>query len=128
MEKNLFAQLLESVNEADEIIRGKKKASRQFEVNADSVKEIRNATGLSQANFAKIIDVPITTIQNWEQGRRVPTGPARVLLGAIRRDPATMMAALTVDKLSAVKTMTRAKGVGVSIAAKRATARRRRQA
>lgn len=55
---------------------------------------IRKATGLSQARFAKAIDVAVGSLQNWEQGRREPEGPARALLRAIHNDPRHVLAAL----------------------------------
>jgi putative transcriptional regulator len=48
---------------------------------------IRRTTGLSQAAFARRIGVPVATIRNWEQGRRSPQGPARVLLALLDRNP-----------------------------------------
>ncbi len=51
------------------------------------VQAIRKRTGLSQPNFAKSIGVPVATLRNWEQGHRTPTGPARVLLRLIERNP-----------------------------------------
>ncbi|MGA9581979.1 MAG: helix-turn-helix domain-containing protein, partial [Allosphingosinicella sp.] len=44
-------------------------------------------TGLSRAAFARHIGVPIGTLRNWEQGRRCPDGPARVLLAMLDKDP-----------------------------------------
>jgi putative transcriptional regulator len=49
---------------------------------------------LSQAKFAKVLDVEVRTLQNWEQGHRNPTGPARALLRAIEKDPKHVLAAL----------------------------------
>lgn len=51
------------------------------------VAAIRETTGLSQAKFAEWISVSKRTLENWEQGRRVPHGPARVLLAIIRKEP-----------------------------------------
>ncbi|MFC1456403.1 helix-turn-helix domain-containing protein [Microvirga arabica] len=51
------------------------------------VAAIRNKTGLSQAAFARRIGVPVGTIRNWEQGRRSPQGPARILLALLDRNP-----------------------------------------
>lgn len=96
MNKNLFAELLESVEQAGEIIRGERAASREFNVDAVEIKKIRAVTGLSQPNFAKILDVDVGTLRNWEQGRREPTGPARALLRAIKKDPEHVMRALAV--------------------------------
>ena len=51
------------------------------------VPAIRARTGLSQAEFATFIGVKKATLLNWEQGRRKPDGPARVLLALIDKDP-----------------------------------------
>jgi putative transcriptional regulator len=84
---SFFDELMQSVQQMDEIRRGERQPSRQFVVDALSVKEIRKSTGLSQVRFAEMIDVQIATLRNWEQGRRVPTGPAKALLRAIHNDP-----------------------------------------
>lgn len=94
MEKTLFNELLESVTQMDEIVRGERAPSREFHVDATDIKRIRQSTGLSQAKLARLIDVPITTLQNWEQGRREPSGPARALLRALERDPEHVLRAL----------------------------------
>ena len=94
MEKKLFNRLVESLIQMDEIVSGERSPSREFFVDALKVKEIRRATGLSQAGFAKAIDVPVGTLQNWEQGRREPEGPARALLRALHNDPSHVLAAL----------------------------------
>jgi putative transcriptional regulator len=54
---------------------------------AIDVAAIRNKTDLTQAAFALRIGVPVGTIRNWEQGRRAPQGPARVLLALLDRNP-----------------------------------------
>jgi putative transcriptional regulator len=55
------------------------------------VAAVREKTGLSQERFAAAFGLNVHTLRNWEQGRRVPDGPARMLLLAIDREPATMM-------------------------------------
>lgn len=95
MEKNLFDRLVESMTQMDEIDRGERQPSREFHIDAVQVKKIRQATGLSQAMFAKRIDVAVGTLRNWEQGRREPEGPARALLRAINNDPEHVLAALS---------------------------------
>ena len=89
-----FDELLESVQQMDEIHRGERQPSREFTIDAMRVKEIRKATGLSQAGFAAVLDVQVGTLRNWEQGRRAPTGPARALLRAIHNDPEHVLQAL----------------------------------
>ena len=54
---------------------------------AVDVAAIRKKTGLSQAAFGRRIGVPVGTIKNWEQGRRSPQGPTRVLLALLDRNP-----------------------------------------
>jgi putative transcriptional regulator len=59
------------------------------------VRAVRARTGLSQAKFAELLSIEVSTLRNWEQGRREPTGPARALLRAIRNDPVAVIRALT---------------------------------
>jgi putative transcriptional regulator len=87
MKTKMFEELLESVREGGAILRGDKKASRRFVVEAASVRAIRERTSLSQAEFADLIGVSVKTLQNWEQDRRRPTGPAATLLRIIAHEP-----------------------------------------
>ncbi len=91
---NFFNDLMESVTQMDEIRRGERAPSREFHIDALRVRDIRKATGLSQARFARVLDVHVGTLRNWEQGLREPTGPARALLRAIHNDPQHVMSAL----------------------------------
>jgi putative transcriptional regulator len=56
---------------------------------------IRTKSGLSQAAFARRVGVPVGTIRNWEQGRRTPNGPARILLALLDRNPRIVEETLT---------------------------------
>lgn len=94
MKDEIFNELLKSVKEMDKIAKGKKKASRQFTFKAPKVKNIREKTGLSQTEFARLIGVSKRTLENWEQGRRDPTGPARALLKIVESDPKGAVEAL----------------------------------
>lgn len=89
-----FDQLLESVQQMDEIVKGERTPSREFHVDALAVKEIRKITGLTQQLFAQRIGIEVATLRNWEQGRREPTGPAKALLTALKNDPEHVMQAL----------------------------------
>lgn len=82
-----FDELLASVQEMDEIAKGKAEASRSFKFQEPEVKAIRERVGLSQTRFAGLIGVSKRTLENWEQGRRHPTGPARALLRLLDKDP-----------------------------------------
>jgi putative transcriptional regulator len=57
-----------------------------------SVAQIRESTGLSQARFAELLGVSPRTLQDWEQGRRAPSGAARTLLMVAARDPKALLA------------------------------------
>jgi len=94
MNKKLFSELVASMTEMDEIVRGKRAPSRKFKVDALAIKELRARTGLSQPKFAALLNVDVGTLRNWEQGRRQPTGPAKALLTAISRDPVHVLKAL----------------------------------
>ena len=94
MDKKLFDQLLESANQAVEIARGEREPSRVFTVTSDVVRDIRKSTGLSQEKFAALVRISVSTLRNWEQGRRRPDGPAAALLTAIKNDPKHVVAAL----------------------------------
>ncbi len=54
------------------------------------VKVLRQRLGMNQAEFARVFQLPITTLREWEQHRSTPDAPARALLLAIERDPETM--------------------------------------
>jgi putative transcriptional regulator len=56
-----------------------------------SVAGIREATGLSQARFAQLLGVSARTLQEWEQGRRAPSGAARTLLLIAHRNPKVLL-------------------------------------
>jgi len=94
MDTKNFEKLLKGTREAGEIVRGERAPARETVVDSAMVKELRATLGLSQAKFAALLTVELTTLQNWEQGRREPQGPARALLRAIRKDPKNVLAAL----------------------------------
>ena len=87
MNKKNFDMLMQSMREGAEILNGTREPSRRFVVEKkEDVQQVRQTFHLSQNTFAKFMGVSVGTIRNWEQGRRHPTGAARVLLRiAIRR-------------------------------------------
>jgi DNA-binding transcriptional regulator YiaG len=87
MKAKMFEELLESVRGGGAILRGKRKPSRKFEVRSSGIRAIRERTSLSQSEFANLIGVSVKTLQNWEQNRRRPTGPAAALLRIIASEP-----------------------------------------
>ena len=56
-----------------------------------SVAAIRDKTGLSQPDFARLLGVSVRTLQEWEQGRRAPTGAARTLLQIANKNPKALL-------------------------------------
>jgi len=60
-------------------------------VNVPSVTTIRERTGLSQAKFATLLGVSVRTLQEWEQGRRAPSGAARTLLLVAAKNPQALL-------------------------------------
>ena len=56
-----------------------------------SVQSIREKTGLSQSRFAQLLGVSLRTLQEWEQGRRVPSGAARTLLLIAEKNPQALL-------------------------------------
>src|SRR5262245_26868560 len=62
-----------------------------------AVRDLRRRAQLTQIEFAARLGVPVETIRNWEQGKRVPRGPARALLAVIAHSPETVFAALSTE-------------------------------
>ncbi len=60
-------------------------------VNVPKVQSIRKKTGLSQARFASLLGVSVRTLQDWEQGRRAPSGAARTLLLIAHKNPSALL-------------------------------------
>ncbi len=69
------------------------KAARVTTVEVSPVAEARNKVGMSQSGFAKLLGVSVRTLQDWEHGRREPSGAARTLLRIASRNPAAVKAA-----------------------------------
>lgn len=98
MKKELFDELLESVKQGGAIMKGTKKPSRTFQFPESEVRKIREHYGLSQDKFASLMGISVATLRNWEQGRRKPEGPARVLLRIAARHPEALLDLLEIQK------------------------------
>jgi putative transcriptional regulator len=95
MKKAAFQDLLKGVREAGGYLRGKRKAATRVDrISADSIAAVRARLGLSQTQFARALGISLDTLQNWEQGRRKPTGPAKVLLRVAARHPEAVLEAV----------------------------------
>lgn len=88
MKEEHFQAILQGLDEARRFLRGEEVPGLRYHpAPSEDVAAIRKRTGLSQAAFARQIGVPVATLRNWEQGRRRPDGPARVLLALLAKDP-----------------------------------------
>jgi putative transcriptional regulator len=94
MKKKDFENLVESIRQAGAIRRREAKPSRVTELGLVDVKVVRRRLKKSQAEFARMIGISVSTLQNWEQGRRRPVGPARALLKVAAENPEAVVAAL----------------------------------
>jgi putative transcriptional regulator len=82
--RNIGLEILEGIREI-------KRGEHGRVVNLPSVTSVRERTGLSQARFAQLLGVSVRTLQEWEQGRRVPSGAARTLLLIAQKNPRALL-------------------------------------
>jgi putative transcriptional regulator len=95
MDKRQFDQLVKGVREMKRHMAGKSvRGARTTELAEPDIRAIREAAKISQAQFAKLIGVNVRTLQNWEQRRTRPTGPARALLKIVASNPKSAIEAL----------------------------------
>ena len=91
MKDELFAELVTSIREGGKILRGEISPSRTFKMEPVDIKQIRENYQLTQAEFAALLGISVRTLRNWEQGRRRPEGPARILLQVAARHPEAVL-------------------------------------
>lgn len=82
--RDIGAEILEGIRQL-------KKGQAGRIINVPSVAHVRERTGLSQSEFARLIGVSVRTLQDWEQGRRAPSGPARALLAIAHKNPKALL-------------------------------------
>lgn len=82
--RNVAIEILEGIREI-------KRGEHGRVINVPNVTSIRVRTGLSQARFAQLLGVSVRTLQEWEQGRRAPSGAARTLLLIAAKNPRALM-------------------------------------
>jgi putative transcriptional regulator len=82
--RNIGKEILEGLKEI-------KRGDYSRVINVPSVAEVREKTGLSQARFAQLLGVSVRTLQDWEQGRRAPSGAARTLLLVANKNPRALL-------------------------------------
>lgn len=76
--------------------KGHKVAARVHAFSPLDIKRIREATGLTQREFAATFGISLGTLRHWERGDRAPRGPALVLLTVMARDPRAILQAIAV--------------------------------
>lgn len=97
MRKDLFDKLMQSVKEMQAIDSGRLKPSRVVRAEDLLASEIPNVAALrarfklSQKQFAALLGISVDTLQNWEQNRRRPDGPAKVLLRVAAKHPDALL-------------------------------------
>ena len=94
MKNEEFEKLVQSIKQAGQIRRNEKRPSRAFRFSVPDIKKTRERLQMSQAEFAAMIGVSARTLQNWEQGRRTPEGPAQALLRVAAKNPEAVLEAL----------------------------------
>ncbi len=94
MKKETFDELMTSIEQGGAILKNRKKPSRKFKIEDPDVPKIRRHLGLSQQKFAMLLGISLATLQNWEQGRRKPDGPARILLCIVAKHPKMVLDAV----------------------------------
>jgi putative transcriptional regulator len=82
--RDIGAEILEGIREI-------KRGQVGRVVTFPPVAETRARVGLSQSEFARLLGVSIRTLQEWEQGRRAPSGPARMLLAIAHKNPRLLL-------------------------------------
>jgi putative transcriptional regulator len=82
--RNIGLEILEGIREI-------KRGEYGRVANIPSVASIRERTGLSQLRFAQLLGVSVRTLQEWEQGRRAPSGAARTLLLIAQKNPGALL-------------------------------------
>jgi putative transcriptional regulator len=95
VKKRNFDDLIKSVRQAGKIRRKSMRPSRVMTFKAADIRGIRDSLGKSQTEFAMMIGVSVATLRNWEQGRRVPDGPAQALLRVAAQNPEAVADALS---------------------------------
>ena len=95
MNDRQFAELEDAVAMMASHMRGERvRGVREIKVPEPDVKATREAANVSQSDFARLIGINLRTLQNWEQRRSRPTGPARALLRMVASDPKATIEAL----------------------------------
>lgn len=94
MEEKLFNDLLESVKQMKAIRAGKLKPARTTTLQKNEIMEARRQLKMTQTQFATAFGISVSTLRNWEQGHRSPTGAAVTLIKVARKHPEAVLDAV----------------------------------
>lgn len=98
MEKELFDELQESIQQMKRIQAGEMAPGRiRIHDPENEVTVARKRLGMTQAQFAALLDTPVGTLRGWEQGRRRPHKTARILFRLAAQEPEKVLAAAGSD-------------------------------
>lgn len=95
MKEKDFNEFAESIRQAGKIRREERSVSRKTVLPEPDVVQIRKKYRMNQREFAALLGINVGTLRNWEQGRRKPHGPARVLLRVAEKKPQALLDSLT---------------------------------
>lgn len=88
--RNLFEELKSGLED----LRDRPQTLRRQSFSPPDIRKVRTLFGMSQSQMAVFLNVSVRTLQNWEQGRRGPTGPAQTLLRIMQKEPEAVKRAL----------------------------------
>ena len=94
MNEQLFNELLQSVEQAGKIKTGQSALARKTTIDEPDVTAIRERYKMTQQEFSSLLGISVGTLRNWEQGRRKPQGPAKVLLRIAEKKPKAILDSL----------------------------------
>ncbi len=90
--RDIGLEILEGIQDIKEFKKGNRALQTREIESTVSAKEIREKLNLSQDEFSILLGVRVRTLQDWEQGRRKPSGPARSLLRIAKKHPEVFLA------------------------------------
>ncbi len=94
MEEKLFNDLIESVKQMNEIRAGKRKPAKVTRFEKNEITDVRRKLKMTQTQFATAFGISVSTLRNWEQGHRNPTGAAITLIKVAKRHPKAVLEAV----------------------------------
>lgn len=94
MEEKLFNDLLESVKQMKAIRSGKMKPAKVTKLEKNEITDVRHKLNMTQTQFAMAFGISVSTLRNWEQGHRNPTGAAVTLIKVAKKHPKAVLEAV----------------------------------